>query len=226
MKLRLHLAESSQEARGDKADAGADADRRRQRNHGHNGVPVRAKKQPDQRCCNCGYADACWQYDETDRGDHPQISPRACGAPAAMTCGAPPRPSPTSRSVPRRRRLRRRPGAHPGATPRVWRRVQTQSVAGLCRERLRTPLRGRRRAARDFLRAAVFLCRAPFWTALSIRETSSLCSAATAVGVARPRRRSRAGGSGSSRCWSAAGSRCARARCVGSASSVRLCGHE
>ena len=36
----------------------------------------------------------------------------------------------------------------------------------------------RRRAARDFLRAPVFLCRAPFWTALSILETSCLCSPA------------------------------------------------
>jgi putative peptidoglycan lipid II flippase len=35
------------------------------------------------------------------------------------------------------------------------------------------------RAARDFLRAAVFLCRAPFWTALSIFETSALCSLST-----------------------------------------------
>ena len=33
-------------------------------------------------------------------------------------------------------------------------------------------------AARDFLRAPVFRCRAPFWTALSIRETSALCSEA------------------------------------------------
>src|ERR1700759_1817263 len=35
------------------------------------------------------------------------------------------------------------------------------------------------RAALDFLRAPVFLWRAPFWTALSIRETSSLCSVET-----------------------------------------------
>jgi hypothetical protein len=32
------------------------------------------------------------------------------------------------------------------------------------------------RAALAFLRAPVFLCRAPFWTALSIFEVSSRCS--------------------------------------------------
>jgi hypothetical protein len=35
-------------------------------------------------------------------------------------------------------------------------------------------------AARDFLRAPVLRCSAPFWTALSIRETRALCSLATA----------------------------------------------
>ena len=40
-------------------------------------------------------------------------------------------------------------------------------------------------AARDFLRAPVLRCRAPFWTALSIRETSALCSDATTFGIAR-----------------------------------------
>ena len=41
------------------------------------------------------------------------------------------------------------------------------------------------RAARDFLRAPVLRCSAPFWTALSIRETSALCSASDGGGVAR-----------------------------------------
>ena len=40
------------------------------------------------------------------------------------------------------------------------------------------------RAAFDFLRAPVFLCRAPFCTALSIFETSARCSASIALGVA------------------------------------------
>ena len=46
------------------------------------------------------------------------------------------------------------------------------------------PAPAARRAARDFLRAPVFLCRAPFWTALSIRETRARCSACDRVGVA------------------------------------------
>ena len=41
------------------------------------------------------------------------------------------------------------------------------------------------RAALDFLRAPVFLCRAPFCTALSIFETRSRCSVGDRVGVAR-----------------------------------------
>ena len=41
------------------------------------------------------------------------------------------------------------------------------------------------RAALDFLRAPVFLCMAPFCTALSIFETSSRCSLAIVLGVAR-----------------------------------------
>ena len=40
------------------------------------------------------------------------------------------------------------------------------------------------RAALDFLRAPVFLCMAPFWTALSIFETRSRCSLGDRVGVA------------------------------------------
>ena len=40
------------------------------------------------------------------------------------------------------------------------------------------------RAALDFLRAPVFLCMAPFCTALSIFETRSRCSLAIALGVA------------------------------------------
>ena len=46
----------------------------------------------------------------------------------------------------------------------------------------------RMRAARDFLRAPVLRCIAPFWTALSIRETSALCSARR-PSCRRPRRR-------------------------------------
>ena len=42
-----------------------------------------------------------------------------------------------------------------------------------------------RPAARAFLRAPVFRCRAPFCTALSMRETSALCSEAMASRVAR-----------------------------------------
>ena len=73
------------------------------------------------------------------------------------------------------------------------------------------------------LAAPVFLCRAPFCTALSIFEISVALLGRRSLGVAATRPRSRGGGSGSSRCWSAAGSRCARARCAVSASSVRLC---
>ena len=40
------------------------------------------------------------------------------------------------------------------------------------------------RAALDFLRAPVFLCMAPFCTALSIFETRSRCSARDRLGVA------------------------------------------
>ena len=45
-------------------------------------------------------------------------------------------------------------------------------------ERLAEP--ARTWAARAFLRAPVLRCSAPFWTALSMRETSALCSASAA----------------------------------------------
>ena len=71
--------------------------------------------------------------------------------------------------VPRRGGLRRRAGADAGA----------QASRGRCRrELLRAAVLAASLAALDFLRAPVFLCSAPFCTALSTLETRAVCSAA------------------------------------------------
>ena len=57
------------------------------------------------------------------------------------------------------------------------------------------------RAARDFLRAPVFLCMAPFCTALSILRDERAGARPRSCSRRRPRPRSRGGGSGSSPCW-------------------------
>ena len=116
---------------------------------------------------------------------------------------------------------RRRPRASsPRTRGRSSSSPSSRDDAGGSRRRLGS---GRRvRAARDFLRAPVFLCSAPRLTALSIVETSARCSvsavASSPAATAASRRRKYvliASCSG--------GSRAARARCAGSASSVSGC---
>ena len=88
-------------------------------------------------------------------------------------------------------------------------------------------LRRRRRrghaAALDFLRAPVFLWRAPFCTALSIFETRSRCSASIALASPALDGALEAAEMGLHRAGEQPVLGRARARCVGSASSVRLC---